>query len=51
MALCNIAFCYSQISNGKKSEYYYNVTLKEFPNNNLAVAALNMMNSSKLRNE
>jgi hypothetical protein len=47
MALCNIAFCYGQTGNGEKSEYYYNVTLKEFPNSLLAKAALNMINAVK----
>lgn len=45
MALVNIAFCYSQIGNGKKSREYYNRTLEEFPDNPLAKVGLNMLNS------
>ena len=45
MGLCNIAFCYSQISNGQKAKEYYEQTLKEFPENGLAIAALKMINS------
>ncbi len=44
MALCNIAFCYSQIGNGTKAKEYYEQTLKEFPKNGLAIAALKMIN-------
>ena len=51
MALCNIAFCYGQIGEGKKAEYYYNVTLQEFPNNNLARSSLNIINSVKQNEE
>jgi tetratricopeptide (TPR) repeat protein len=47
MALCNIAFCYGQIGNGEKSECYYKLTLKEFPDSLLAKSSLNMINSIK----
>lgn len=45
MALCNIAFCYSQTGNGQKAKEYYELTLKEFPNNGLATAGLKMIQS------
>ena len=45
MSLANIAFCYGQNGNGKKSKEYYIRTLKEFPDNGLAKASLRMLNS------
>jgi tetratricopeptide (TPR) repeat protein len=45
MALCNIAFCYSQIGNGEKSIEYYKKTLEEFPENGLAQTGLKMLTS------
>ena len=45
MGLCNIAFCYSQTNNGIKAKEYYERTLKDFPENSLAIAGLNMLNS------
>lgn len=45
MALCNIAFCYSQLGNGEKAEAYYRRALDEFPNSGLAAAALRMIES------
>ena len=45
MALCNIAFCYSQLGDGQKAESYYRRALDEFPNSALAVAALRMIES------
>lgn len=45
MGLCNIAFCYSQTGNGEKAIEYYELALKEFPGNGLAVAGLNMLRS------
>ena len=45
MGLCNIAFCYSQTNNGQKAKEYFEQTLKEFPENGLAIAGLRMMNS------
>jgi tetratricopeptide (TPR) repeat protein len=45
MGLCNIAFCYSQINNGLKAREYYERTIKEFPDNGLANAGLNMITS------
>jgi tetratricopeptide (TPR) repeat protein len=45
MGLCNIAFCYSQIGNGVQAKHYYEMVLKEFPQNGLAIAGLNMLNA------
>ena len=45
MGLCNIAFCYSQTGNGQKAKEYYEQALKEFPENGLAIAGLNMLKS------
>ena len=45
MALCNIAFCYSQIGDGKKAIEYYTRTLQEFPDSGLAQSALRMLHS------
>ncbi|UOQ96321.1 tetratricopeptide repeat protein [Hymenobacter sp. 5317J-9] len=45
MALCNIAFCYSQIGDGLKARAYYKQVLKVYPNNGLAQTALRMMES------
>jgi tetratricopeptide (TPR) repeat protein len=47
MALLNIAFCYSQLGDGEKAEYYYNITLNEFPDNNLAKSSLKFIDSVK----
>lgn len=46
MALCNVAFCYSQIGNGTKAIEFYKKTLEEFPENGLAQSALKMLNST-----
>lgn len=43
MALNNIAFCYSQIGEGEKAISYYNQMLSEFPDSDLAKAALNFI--------
>ncbi len=45
MALCNMAFCYSQIGEGQKARAYYELALKTNPQNGLAIAGLNMLNS------
>lgn len=45
MALCNIAFCYSQTGNGLKAKEYYEKVLENYPSNGLASAGLNMINS------
>jgi tetratricopeptide (TPR) repeat protein len=49
MALCNIAFSYSQIGDGKKAKEYYEKTLRDYPNNGLAIAAMNMIKSAENR--
>jgi tetratricopeptide (TPR) repeat protein len=46
MALCNIAFCYSQIGEGAKAMSYYKKALQQNPENGLAIAALNMMKAA-----
>jgi tetratricopeptide (TPR) repeat protein len=45
LAFCNIAFCYCQIGEGLKAKEYYQLTLKEYPENGMAIAALKMLNS------
>jgi tetratricopeptide (TPR) repeat protein len=45
MALVNIAFCYGQIGNGLKSKEYYEKTFQEYPDNGIAKAGLNLINS------
>jgi tetratricopeptide (TPR) repeat protein len=51
MGLCNIAFCYSQTGNGQKAKEYYKQVLKEFPENGLALAGINMLNSTENKTE
>ena len=46
MGLCNIAFCYSQTGDGQKAKQLYELVLREFPENGLARAGLNMLNSA-----
>ena len=46
MALLNIAFCYGQIGEGAKSKEYYQKTLKEFPDSEMATASLKMFDSA-----
>lgn len=43
MALNNIAFCYGQIGQGSKAIEYYNRTLAEYPDSEIAKAALNLL--------
>ena len=45
MALTNIAFCYSQIEEGDKAIEYYSRTIAEYPDNEMAKAALNLIHS------
>lgn len=47
MTLLNIAFCYSQIDQGKKAKEYYEPVLKEFPQSSIAIAALRMIDSAE----
>lgn len=50
MGLCNIAYCYSQIGDGEKAREYYEKTLADYPKNELAISAINMMNSVEKQN-
>jgi hypothetical protein len=45
MGLVNIAFAYSQQGDGEKSRAYYEMCIKEFPGNGLAISALRLMDS------
>ncbi len=45
MALNNIAFCFSQTGQGAKAIEFYKRTLAEYPGNEMAKAALNLINS------
>lgn len=45
MALVNAAFCYTQVGDGRKAREYYNKALQQFPDSELAKAALRMMDS------
>lgn len=45
MALNNIAFSYGQLGNGENAKKYYQKMLEEFPKNEIARTALNMLNS------
>lgn len=47
MALLNIAFCYGQSGDGKRSKEYYKKTLSEFPDSEIAKASLRMFESAK----
>ena len=47
MALLNIAFCYGQSGDGKRSKEYYKKTLSEFPDSEIAKASLRMYKSAK----
>lgn len=47
MALCNIAFCCSQIGDGRSAKAYYERALREFPGSGLATAALNLITSAE----
>ena len=45
MALSNIAFCQGQIGKGEKAKEYYEKTLDEFPESEIAKAGLRLLNS------
>lgn len=47
MALCNIAFCYSQLGDGEKAVRYYKQVLADYPANGLAQAGLKMLESTR----
>lgn len=41
------AFCYGQSGDGKRSKEFYEKTLREFPNSEIAKASLRMFESAK----
>ena len=45
MALLNIAFCYGQMGQGEMSKKYYEISLHEFPDSQIAKTSLNMISS------
>lgn len=45
MALCNIAYCYTQLNNLQQAKKYYQRALAEFPESNLAAAGLQYVDS------
>ena len=45
MGLCNIAYCYAQIGQIEESKKYYQIVIKEFPENGIAKSALRMFNA------
>jgi len=45
MALINIAFAHSQIGDGRTAKAYYERTLRDFPQNSIARAALRLIHS------
>jgi Tfp pilus assembly protein PilF len=47
MALINMAYCYSQIGKGAKSKELYEETLRKFPDSQMALSALRMLESAK----
>ena len=47
MALCNIAFSYSQLGKGGKAEEFYRKALEAFPESGLAASAVRLIESSK----
>ena len=49
MALLNVAFCYSQIGDGKRSREYYEQCLERFPNSGMAKSALRMIDAQRSR--
>jgi len=47
MSLINIAFCYGQLGDGKKSKECYEKALSEFPHSQMAITALKMLDAGK----
>jgi tetratricopeptide (TPR) repeat protein len=47
MALINMAFCYGQIGDGKRSIELYEKALKEFPDSEMAKASLRMYEAAR----
>ena len=45
MALLNMAFCYGQLGEGRKSKEFYEQTLEEFPESEVAQASLRMFSA------
>lgn len=45
MALLNIAFCYSQIGDGRQARSNYQECLRRYPDNRIAVAALRVLDA------
>jgi hypothetical protein len=51
MALSNIAFCYTQIGDGKLARESYEACLARFPNSGLATASLRIMEAARNADE
>jgi tetratricopeptide (TPR) repeat protein len=47
MALVNIAFCYSQIGDGKRAREFYEACLACFPGSGMATAAIRLMDAGR----
>ena len=47
MAICNIAFSYSQIGDGEQARSYYEKCLERFPESGLALTALRMTDAAR----
>jgi hypothetical protein len=47
MALLNVAYCYGQTGDGKKSRDYYQRVAQEFPGSQIAEASLRMFEAAK----
>jgi len=45
MGIANIAFAYSQQGDGERARAYYEMCIKEFPDNGVAISALRLMDS------
>ncbi|WP_460607608.1 tetratricopeptide repeat protein [Hymenobacter terrigena] len=46
MALCNVAFCYTQIGEGRKAAELYKQVLETYPENGLAQVGLKVLESA-----
>ncbi len=46
MAMLNLAYCHGQTGNGERAQQIYQETLAEFPDSEMAEAALRMFNSA-----
>jgi tetratricopeptide (TPR) repeat protein len=49
MALLNQVFCHTQIGNGEKAKDIYKVTLEQFPDSQIAQAALNFFSATEVK--